>query len=250
MYICIKKIDAMNLKSWIGFTILSLGILTFSSCDKIKGKGGIVSQTRNVTGFTGVSLSINATVYFSTDTLYYLEIKAQQNILDILESDVGGNNNLLLQYRKGVIVGRHEHIEIFIAGPDVHTLNVSGSGEIFVTNPWISSYLKTIISGSGNISVPQIDAGELHATISGSGNIQATSGTVNYETLRISGSGNIDLLGVEADTTFATISGSGNISVWVTKLLDATISGSGNIRYKGDPVVKSHVSGSGSIIKI
>ena len=240
----------MNLKSWIGFAILSLGILTFSSCEKIKGKGEIVSQTRTVTGFNGVSLSIDATVYFSTDTLYYLEIKAQQNILDILESDVGENNTLLLHYRKGVIVGRHDYIEIFVAGPDVNTLNISGSGDIFVTNPWTSNYLKTTVSGSGNISVPQLDAGELHATISGSGNIQATSGTTNYETLRISGSGNIDFVGVEADTTFATISGSGNISVWVLKLLDATISGSGNIRYKGDPVVKSHISGSGSIIKI
>ena len=165
----------MNLKSWIGLAILTLGFLSFSSCDKIKGNGEIVSQTRTVTGYTGVALAIDATVYFSTDTLYYLEIKAQQNFLDILESDVEGNNTLILQYRKGVVIGRHEPIEIFIAAPNVHTLTVSASGDIFVTNPWISSYLKTNISGSGNISVSQLDASELRATISGSGNIQVTS---------------------------------------------------------------------------
>ncbi len=44
VYFYNKKIDAMTLKSWIGFAILSLGILTFSSCDKIKGKGGIVTK--------------------------------------------------------------------------------------------------------------------------------------------------------------------------------------------------------------
>jgi len=229
--------------------LLCLIGITYSSCDKVKGKGEVVSQTRNVTGFTGFSLGIDGTIYFSTDSVFYVEVKAQQNILDVLET-VLDNNQLIIRYKKNVSIGTHEAIEIFISAPAVNKVQLSGSGDIQVTNAWNQPYIETAISGSGNISVVQLDAGELNSSISGSGNFTAQYGKINQEELTISGSGNIDLVGVEADTTYATISGSGNISVWVTQLLDVTISGSGNVRYKGSPVIITKISGSGSIIQI
>jgi len=233
-----------------GFIILTSLLLGFSSCEKVKGKGEVVNQTRAITGFTGISLAIDATVYFSPDTGFYLEVRAQQNILDILQTELDANNNLIIKYKPSVIVGSHEPVEIFVAAPDMRSLSISGSGDILVDTPWETQYIETVTSGSGNINISQLDANEFRATISGSGNVQASSGTVNMQHLLISGSGNMDLLGLESDTTMATISGSGNITVWVNKLLDATISGSGNISYKGNPVVNTHISGSGSVIKI
>lgn len=232
--------------------MLFLGVLlfSFSSCEKVKGKGEIVNEIRNVSNFTGISLAIDANVYFSPDTSYYLEVRAQQNIQDVLETVLGSNNTLIIRYKNGVIVGKHEPIRIFVAGPAIRVLTISGSGDILVDTPWLNNYAEAAVSGSGNIRISTLESNEFQATISGSGNVVSTSGTVNYQDLRISGSGNIDLVGVESDTTMAKISGSGNISVWVNKLLDVTISGSGNVSYKGNPVINSHISGSGSIIKL
>ncbi|TSA27117.1 MAG: DUF2807 domain-containing protein [Bacteroidetes bacterium] len=238
------------MKKFVYLLILSCIALNFSSCEKIKGKGDVVAQIRNITGFNGISLAIDATVYFSPDTSFYVEVRAQQNILDILETVIGPNNTLIIRYKSGVIVGTHEPIKIFIAAPCIQLLTISGSGDILVDTPWHNQYLQASISGSGNIQVSQVEAAELQVTISGSGNVLAITGEVSYQVLKISGSGNIDLEGVTSDTTYTTISGSGNITVWVTTLLDATISGSGNVYYKGDPTINTHISGSGSVIKI
>lgn len=238
------------MKKTLGFILLVASLISFNSCEKIKGKGEVVSQIRNVNGFTGISLAIDATVYFSPDSSYYLEVRAQQNVLDILETVIGPSNTLIIRYKNGVIVGKHEPIEIYVAATAVRSLTISGSGDILVDTPWLNEYAEASISGSGNISVSDLSANELHINISGSGNVQAPSGTVNSQDLTISGSGNIDLLGVESDTTLATISGSGSILVWVNKLLDVTISGSGNVSYKGNPVINTHISGSGSVIKL
>ncbi len=238
------------MKKTIVFVIFIACIAGFSSCEKVKGKGEVVAQTRNVSGFTGISLAIDATVYFSPDSNFYLEVRAQQNMLDILETVIGSNNTLIIRYKKGVIIGKHEPIKIFIAAPDVRSLTLSGSGDILVDTPWLNQYTEASISGSGNINISELNANELLITISGSGNVQATTGMVNSQELKISGSGNIDLEGVESDTTFANISGSGSIMVWVNKLLEATISGSGNVSYKGNPVIIVHITGSGSLNKL
>jgi len=238
------------MKNMIGFLILIACLAGFFSCEKVKGKGEVVSQVRNVTGFTGISLAIDATVFFSPDSNDYLEVMAQQNMLDILETVIGSNNTLTIRYKDGVVIGTHEPIKIFVAGPAIKVLTVSGSGDILVDTPWLNS-LKTIsISGSGNVSVSELYGNELYVNISGAGNVEATSGSVNYQEIKISGSGNVELVGVESDTTFVNISGAGNVTAWVTKLLDVTISGSGNVSYKGDPVINTHISGSGSVIKL
>lgn len=238
------------MKNSIGFLILIVCVFSYSSCEKVKGKGAIVNQVRNVTNFTGIALAIDATVYFSPDPTYYLEVRAQQNMLDVIETVIGSDNTMIIRYKNGIVVGKHEPITIFVAGPAIRLLTISGSGDILVDTPWLNQYMEATISGSGNINVFELEADELHVNISGSGNVQATTGTVNFQELKISGSGNIDLLGVESDTTMANISGSGSMMVWVNKLLDVSISGSGNVSYKGNPVVDTHISGSGSVIKL
>jgi len=234
--------------SW--FILLLFLPFIFSSCEKVKGKGEVVSETRTVTGYSGISLAIDATVNFTTDTIWYLEIKAQQNILDVLETYVDGGNNLVIRYKSNVIVGKHEPIEIFVAGPDVNGFDISGSGNLFVINPLVTGYAEADISGSGNLAIYEIQANEFHQSISGSGNFQSNSGVINFEHLTISGSGNIQMEGVQADSSWVTISGSGNVTVWVEKYLDVTISGSGSVFYKGNPFVNTKISGSGSVTKI
>jgi len=205
------------MKTRITIAIICIVALGYSACEKVKGKGEVVSQ---------------------------------QNILDVIDTYIDNNNQLVIRYKKDVVVGSHEPIEIFIAAPALSSMNISGSGDIYATNAWNEPYLEAGISGSGNISIVEMNTKELQMKISGSGNFSATNGSIDIERLTISGSGNIDLVGVEADTSYITISGSGDVSVWAVDLLDVNISGSGNVKYKGNPVIVTKISGSGSIIKI
>jgi hypothetical protein len=217
-----------------------------SSCQKINGKGDTVSESRTVSGYSGIELSMGATVYFTQGETYSLEIQAQENLMAYIQTDVKGDN-LVIREKSGVNLGKHDPIKIYITAPDVNYVAISGSGSINVTGLWTGGSISASIDGSGDIQIENMMAENFTTTISGSGNVKVNGGTVNYENLSIDGSGNIDLRYLESDTTYAKISGAGDIYVKVIRFLDATIDGSGNIYYYGTPVISTHISGSGNI---
>lgn len=226
--------------------------LTLTSCHKGKifgvvGKGNTITQTRNVSGFDKIHLSINADVYVVQDTFYSVEISAQSNVLSVLETEVEGNE-LEIDFDKRVL--KHSNIKIVIHMPDVRGLSISGSGKIEAQSAISTHTMKLRISGSGDIYLSSLVASSLDANISGSGNIKIAGGTIASEDLNISGSGDIDALNAVAANCTAKISGSGNISAHVTNNLNATISGSGDIKYTGNPGVNVNVSGSGKVIHL
>ena len=65
--------------------------VSFISCEKIKGKGDIVTVSRSVSNYSSIGLSMPATVYFTQADEYTLEINGQQNIIDKIETKVKGD---------------------------------------------------------------------------------------------------------------------------------------------------------------
>ena len=227
-------------------------LTAFTSCKKhifnsIKGKGATVTEIRDLSGFNKISLDIDADVYYTQDSIYYVEISAQQNVLNVITTDIS-SGELEIDSRKWI--RKHNGITIIVHSPQLYSLDISGSGKIESAGAISTTTLELNISGSGNISLASINSAELESKISGSGNISASGGVVTNQKSTISGSGNIDMTGLSANHSDAKISGSGNISIWALNQLKATISGSGDIRYKGNPEVNTSISGSGSVIHI
>ena len=217
-----------------------------SSCEKIEGEGPVVSELRTHNQFTGIDLRASADVFFTIDTVFRVELRAQQNILDVLETYIS-NNNLVIRFKNDVRVKSHDPIQAIIHLPAVSNLRISGSGDIRSMSNLVAGALNLEVSGSGDIELTGITATDLEARISGSGSIRAVNGVVGEERLTISGSGDIDLAHVATTKAVASISGSGNIWVTVSQILNATISGSGSVHYKGQPQISASVSGSGKV---
>jgi hypothetical protein len=223
-----------------------ISMTMFNSCEKIKGKGDVITETRTTGTYNSISLAMSATVYFTPGLDYSLQVCGQENILNQIVTEVEGTR-LVVRVKQGVILKNYEPIRVYISAPDVSGLEVSGSGDIFTEGTWIIDNLSANISGSGTINVATLDVRQFSANISGSGSVKAASGKAVREDLKISGSGTIDLRSIEAETVYTTISGSGDTYLTVINLLDATISGSGNIWYYGTPAIDTHISGSGSL---
>ncbi len=232
--------------------LLALLLLTaiFSSCEKITGEGPVLQQTRTVTDFSKVDVSISGTVNYTIDPVYKVEVIAQQNILEVLRTERVGDE-LVIKFKNGVRVKSHEQIIVNVSSPTLRSVNLGGSAEFTISGPLAGNDLDLRISGSGSINIQQLSiADKLTATISGSGNITALAGTAKSENLKISGSGSIHLHAVQADKATADISGSGDIKVKASQTLTANISGSGSVYYLGNPVISSHVSGSGKVLPL
>ena len=107
------------------FIILVIG----SSCKKTIGEGATVTEQRSTGNFTGIELSIPATVNFSQAPNFKVEISAQQNILNIIQTYVVGNT-LIIKVKDKKKLGRHDAITATITAPSLNALRVAGSGNI------------------------------------------------------------------------------------------------------------------------
>jgi hypothetical protein len=234
-------------KSLIVLVVAAI-LFIFPSCQKVTGRGPLVTETRPVSNFTGVSSEMSGKVNFSIAPTFKVEITAQQNILDVTRTNVTGGV-LHIDFKNGVRVREHEDLTINITAPAADYFRLSGSGNMDVNGDIVASNLQLILSGSGNINVQKaVIANKIDADISGSGNLNVINGSAINDDLKISGSGKIDLANVTAENGSIRITGSGDMRVALSKKLDATITGSGFVYYHGNPVITTKITGSGKLI--
>ena len=234
-------------KNTLLFALLHLFISAIlPSCNKVNGKGPVVSEIREVSNFTKVDFGTSGRLYFKTGQQHRVEIRAQRNIQDVIEAYVS-NGELNLKIRDNTVIHSYETIEVYVESPVINGFKVNGSGDIYSNEPIETDLFYTDIKGSGKIDINRLTASNLESDVNGSGDIIIRDGSINNGRLDISGSGNINMIGCEATTMKTETSGSGDMRVWVTDKLEARISGSGSVKYKGNPQLTVKVSGSGKV---
>lgn len=232
----------------ITYVLSVLFILFLTSCEKVIGEGALTTETRSTADFTGIESEISGNIYYTQGADHKVELTAQQNILNVIETPVLGDR-LVVRFKKFVRVRAHEQITIRITAPSLNSIGSSGAGNITVLSPLNSSQLSFRLSGSGNMQLPSVQCSQMEANLSGSGNISISSGVATSELLRISGSGGIDARHVVSKSVTTHTSGSGTMWVQATDNLDVNISGSGSVYYWGNPGVTTSISGSGRVVR-
>lgn len=227
-------------------TIFIGSIIALSAC--IKGKGPIITETRTVSGFTGVSNECSVNIHVKQDSFYNVVVEGQKNIIDLLQTKLDGSV-LVVNYKPNAPINTSETVDVYVTAPNYESFKVSGSGDIVTESLITADMMSLKVSGSGGITSENMKVITLDTKISGSGNINL-KGIGNTTNHTLSGSGSIGAIDFATENTDATISGSGNMEVRVSHVLNAKISGSGNIQYKGSPTVNVDISGSGSIKKL
>jgi hypothetical protein len=192
----------------------------------VTGSGKVVTETRNVSGFSAVSLDGSGRLVIEQTGTESLTITGDDNLLPYIESDVSGKT-LTLGEKSGT--------------------NISPSKDI-VFKLTVKSLDNIDISGSGTADAKGLQGQTLKVDISGSGEVSA-DGAADDLNIGISGSGRYRGDGFRSKRAKVDISGSGNAVLAVSEKLDANVSGSGSIEYVGDPQIHQDISGSGSVRK-
>ncbi|MFT4025032.1 MAG: head GIN domain-containing protein [Flavihumibacter sp.] len=225
-------------------------LLGAAACKKVNGDGPVVSETRTVPAFAQVHFSVKGTLYYEKAEQPSVELRAQRNILHVIETNLHNGSELEVRLRDNTVIYSYEPVEIIVRGPQINGFHLSGSGNIKALQPIETSRLWLESEGSGDIHIGAVTAGELATRIKGSGRINVINGEVAKANHHIEGSGKIEATGVRAKEVYTRTSGSGDMRVWAEDYLETKISGSGDVYYKGTPQVKINISGSGKISPI
>lgn len=229
--------------------VLFLAVLTtgcYRDVIAIHGSGPQVEQSRSMTSFTGVELCTDANVVLHIDSVYRVVLRGQQNILNVLTTEVRGS---VLKINFEHRIRSYTQVTVDVYAPYYIYTAISGSGNIHNLDSWNSNSFEAKISGSGDISISGLQTSGVESTISGSGKI-TLSGTCTSLTSRISGSGDLLAFGLVGNTGDVRVSGSGKHEVNVSQSLHVHISGSGNVYYKNNPVVDVSITGSGRLVHV
>ena len=224
------------------FTLISLTGCTQS----ITGTGDYTTQTREVQAFTEVDLALPARVTVRQGASYKVEIKAQANVLEVIDTKISGKE-LTISTKKYVKGGKN--VEITITMPKLEGFEVNGSGTVTSPDVFESAKVDLEINGSGEFKGNFVSE-EIKSEISGSGRVELTGSAKQFEHTT-NGSGNLEAANLRAKAVKVDINGSGNASLWADEALETEINGSGSITYKGAPSkVAQEINGSGTVRKI
>jgi hypothetical protein len=208
---------------------------------------------REVPSFSEISLRISGKIHLEQGNRQSVRVEAKSSALEEIITEVKGRT-LIIRFKSSHMFWRSFNpgrVDIYITVPEIDALSVSGSGDIVADSKIKSRILDLAVSGSGDISLKNLDAGRVKAAVSGSGDILIDSGgTADELNIVVSGSGNIKAENFEVKNVDAKISGSGSCMVNAVDYLKARIAGSGNVLYKGNPQIDSSVAGSGRIKKL
>jgi len=220
-----------NMNSKIGILFTLLFVTLSVACDSqigsveiVKGSGNVVTEERDVSGFTAVSLQGIGELFVDQTGTESLAITADDNLLPYIKTRISGDK-LIISIEENTTFNNVSELTYHVTVANLDELELDGFGQVTVSNLNGES-LSVQLDGAGSITV---------------------SGEVDRQTVEINGAGGYDAAELKSQEATVTHNGAGLAVVQVSDQLDAKINGIGTVEYIGDPQVTKDVSGLGSV---
>lgn len=267
------------MKNKVSFVLMGVVIaLSILACDfvtngigrweTVRGSGTVTEENRDPGNFSSIRLSMEGTLHLSMGSSISLQVEAEDNLLEYIETNVMGGR-LVIETRQGInlqptkpihyslTVPELNAIEITSSGDveagdlqsDSFSVEISSSGDVSIRNLVVDS-VSVRISSSGDVSITNLAAESISVMISSSGNLEILGGQVEKQDISISSSGEYragNLASAEADVT---LTSSGDATLQVSDRLSGRLSSSGNLYYIGNPNVNVRTTSSGNTTQI
>jgi hypothetical protein len=227
----------------------SVGIL--SSCGYVMGEraygdGNIITKDAHVGSFNSIDVSSALEVHISQGNTNQVQIKTDQNLLDLIEVFTDGNT-LVARVRQGYNLEPSGRIVIQITAPEYKSIQVSGASKIIADNTISGSDLHLGASGASQISM-EVNGGKISSDLSGASSLSLKGQATDFD-LEASGASHSKCYELVAENAMIDLSGASSAEITANKHLRADASGASHVRYKGDASVNSNTSGAGSVRK-
>jgi hypothetical protein len=213
----------------------------------VRGSGNVVSENREVSGFDSIRVDYPAQVLISQGSQESLTVKAEDNLLPGLKTEVKGDElRIYYQSQDGEHVNPTKPVTVTITLQELNSIDFSSAGELTLDG-LESDNLRVSLDGAGSMKLNDLSIKNFDVSLSGAGSATVT-GTADDLNLTISGFGGFDGRDLKCNTVNVNISGAGSAAVWAEDTLDASISGAGSVTYYGSPEdVNKQISGVGGI---
>ena len=205
---------------FFGSALLLAGCGSSDSC--VGGAGPIVSQSVELSPFTGFDFQASGQVVVAQGATQGVIVRGQQNIVDLLNPDVV---NGIWDIGFTQCVRQTGGLCVEITLPELTSVELSGAGTVEAETQ--ASAIDTVLSGAGTVTL---------------------SGQSMSQTIVLDGSGTVDAFELVSDGAEVVLSGQGNINLTANEQLDIDLSGAGSVFYRGEPQLMVSITGAGDVV--
>lgn len=191
---------------------------------RVSGSGKVVTETRNVSGFDGVTVNGAGNVLIDQSGAESLTITTDDNLLQHIKTEVRGGK-LVIEFTSGVLFDKVQDLTFKVGAKNLNSVQVDGAANLEGKNI-ATENLSVQLNGAGAITL---------------------SGKATAQDVVLDGVGAYNGAELASQRARVTQNGAGSAVVRVSDKLDAIISGLGSIEYIGNPQVTKSVSGVGSV---
>ena len=232
----------------IKLSTISLFFLT-SSCffdgfTGIKGNEDVQTQNRTITSnFNAIKVQQGITVYLTQGDETSLKVEADDNIIDLLKTEVK-NNELKIYFEKNVY--RAKARNVYLTTANISKINSSSGSEVKSENTIKTDDL-TLDSSSGSSIQLTVNSNSIDCGTSSGASMHLKGTTSNFIASSSSGS-SINAKKLEAENVTAKTSSGASMDIYVNGKLNAHASSGGSIDYYGKPTeINKDTSSGGSV---
>lgn len=190
----------------------------------VSGSGNVVTETRQVTGFDGVTVTGAGNILIDQSGAESLTITTDDNLLQYITTEVRGGK-LVIEFTRGVLFNKVKDLTFKVGVKNLNSIQVDGAANVEGKN-----------IATENLSVKLNGAGAM-----------TLSGKATEQNVVLDGVGTYNAAELSSQRAQVTNNGTGAVVVRVSDKLDASVNGLGSIEYIGDPQVTKKVSGIGTV---
>ncbi|MBN8699531.1 MAG: DUF2807 domain-containing protein [Chitinophagales bacterium] len=228
------------------FFLFLFSAVILASCDITRGSGNIITESRSVGGFTGVSVGGDFDVEVKIGPETKLVVEADDNIMKYIDTRVSGN---MLKIRTEDMHNyRDVHMKVYITTPSLTKVYASASARVDVLDLLKSDNRLTFNASSSADIQAEVETPEVEADASSAGTVKLRGRTRTYKAQASSGADirSYDLL---SENTKVSVSSGAKAQVHASVNLDAQASSGGDVGYRGGAAVSKSESSGGSVSK-
>jgi hypothetical protein len=256
---------------FIGMFGLSL-LLVMTGCAEfaVRGSGGLVTETYDVSGFNHLDVSSAVRVELSQEGQESVSVETDANLLQYLEVEVRGETLYvgLNDRARGVSISPSRGITFTVGVDDLERLEVSGASDVAAGPLEAGDFVLSVsgasdvqiesldvdsarieASGASDVSVGGLRAGKLDATASGASTVEV-SGEAAEQVADIEGASHYRASSLQSEDAYVEASGASDAELRASETLGVDASGASSVGYYGDPQVSQQLSGASDLNRL
>ncbi len=202
------------------------------SSERVRGNGDLITQERDLDGFTAVKACCSFKVELSESPTFSVRVEAESNLQEFVVTELRGKT-LQIKYSDKANFKSTRDITVYVSLPLLRGIDASSSSRITGMTPFAGDDLNLEVSSSAKIWVEfSGDRVDIDASSSGSVQVRGKTQRVSADA---SSASNIDADKLIAEDGVADVSSAASIKVHTTKSLRADASSAGSVHYSGKP---------------